>query len=114
MRQRLGRHDILSDIPFTIVAIRILSTGSATLLGNVKARRTMLGLHWPELVVIFGILVLIFGASRLPQIGSSIGKTIKEFQKSMREVTPEDNNAPPIAPPAADTEARQPAEPPRP
>ena len=74
----------------------------------------MLGLRLPELLVIFGILILVFGASRLPQIGGSIGKTIKEFQKSMREVSPADNNAPPIAPPASETETRQPAEPPRP
>jgi sec-independent protein translocase protein TatA len=77
-----------------------------------KARRTMLGLHWPDLLIIFGILVLIFGASRLPQIGGSIGKTIKEFQKSMREVSPAGDTATPIAPPASDA-SPQPAEPPR-
>ncbi|HEV2459258.1 MAG TPA: twin-arginine translocase TatA/TatE family subunit [Ktedonobacterales bacterium] len=72
----------------------------------------MLGLRLPELLVIFGILLLVFGASRLPQIGGSIGKTIKEFQKSMREVSPADNTAAPIAPPASDAPP-QPAEPPR-
>jgi len=33
------------------------------------------------------IALLFFGPKRLPEMGSAIGKTIKEFQKSMREVT---------------------------
>jgi sec-independent protein translocase protein TatA len=36
------------------------------------------------LIVIFGILLL--GPKKLPEMGSAIGKTIKEFQKGMREV----------------------------
>lgn len=42
-----------------------------------------LGLHWPELLVILAVLVLIFGARRLPELGSSMGKTIREFRKSL-------------------------------
>jgi sec-independent protein translocase protein TatA len=33
------------------------------------------------------IALLIFGPKKLPELGSSVGKTIKEFQKSMREIT---------------------------
>jgi sec-independent protein translocase protein TatA len=44
------------------------------------------GLHWPELIVILLIAALLFGAKRLPEVGSAVGQTIKEFQKSMREV----------------------------
>jgi sec-independent protein translocase protein TatA len=36
------------------------------------------------LIVIFGVLIL--GPKKLPEMGSAIGKTIKEFQKGMREV----------------------------
>ena len=36
------------------------------------------------LILIFGVLIL--GPKKLPEMGSAIGKTIKEFQKSMREV----------------------------
>jgi len=43
--------------------------------------------HWYDLVVLAGIALLIFGPKRLPELGSSVGKTIREFQKSMREVT---------------------------
>ena len=56
------------------------------------------GLFQPmHLLVIFGISLMVFGPKKLPELGSSIGKTIKEFQKSMREVTdkPEETPAPP-------------------
>ncbi len=46
----------------------------------------MPGLHWFELVPLVILALLIFGPKRLPEMGASIGKTIKEFQKSMREV----------------------------
>jgi sec-independent protein translocase protein TatA len=58
-----------------------------------------LGLHWFELLIVIGFGMLIFGPKRLPELGSSIGKTIKEFQKSMREVRePEEPAAPPALP----------------
>ena len=37
----------------------------------------------PELLVIFGIFVLIFGASKLPQLGKGLGEGIRNFKKSM-------------------------------
>lgn len=46
----------------------------------------MFGLGTPELIWIFLILLLLFGAAKLPQIGKAIGKTISEFKKGMREV----------------------------
>lgn len=42
----------------------------------------MLG-HWEVLVPVLLIVLLFFGAKRLPEIGSSAGQTIKEFQKAM-------------------------------
>jgi sec-independent protein translocase protein TatA len=39
----------------------------------------------PEIWVLLLIAFLFFGAKRLPEAGSSIGKAIREFQKSMRE-----------------------------
>ena len=38
-----------------------------------------------ELVVILLILLLVFGARRLPEIGRSLGRTIHAFKKGMRE-----------------------------
>ncbi len=37
-----------------------------------------------ELIVILGIVVLIFGAKRLPEIGNSLGKSIKSFQLALK------------------------------
>jgi sec-independent protein translocase protein TatA len=39
----------------------------------------------PELIIILIILLLIFGASKLPQLGGAMGKTIKNFKQEMRE-----------------------------
>ncbi|HEX6543128.1 MAG TPA: twin-arginine translocase TatA/TatE family subunit [Ktedonobacterales bacterium] len=56
------------------------------------------GLHWYDLLVLLALALLIFGPKRLPEMGSSIGKTIKEFQRSMREVKePEPTGAVPPA-----------------
>ncbi len=45
----------------------------------------MLGFGTQELVIIFLIVLVLFGASRLPEIGSGIGKAIKNFKKSVSE-----------------------------
>ena len=45
----------------------------------------MFGLGLPELLIILVIVVLLFGAGRLPQIGSGIGEGIKNFRKSMKD-----------------------------
>lgn len=39
----------------------------------------------PELVIIFLIVVLIFGANRLPELGKGIGRGIKNFKEATRE-----------------------------
>jgi sec-independent protein translocase protein TatA len=44
-----------------------------------------LGLGIPELIVILFIIILIFGASRLPEIGRGIGKGIRNFKEATRE-----------------------------
>jgi sec-independent protein translocase protein TatA len=52
--------------------------------------------HWEVLIPVLLIVLLFFGAKRLPEIGSAAGQTIKEFQKSIREKdTPEQNALPP-------------------
>jgi len=55
----------------------------------------MFGLGTTELLILFGIVVLLFGATKLPQLGSGIGAGIKNFKKSLKEndeidVTPEE------------------------
>lgn len=39
----------------------------------------------PELLVIFVIALLVFGPSKLPDLGRSIGEAIRGFQKALRE-----------------------------
>ena len=39
-------------------------------------------LHWPEIVLILVIVLIIFGVGKLPQIGNAVGKSIKEFRKA--------------------------------
>ena len=39
----------------------------------------------PELLIILAIIILIFGASRLPEIGRGIGKGIKNFKDATKE-----------------------------
>jgi sec-independent protein translocase protein TatA len=43
----------------------------------------------PEMLIILVIIVLIFGASRLPEIGKGIGQGIKNFKSSMKEADSE-------------------------
>lgn len=45
----------------------------------------MFGLGMPELIVILVIIVIIFGAGKLPEIGAGIGKGIKNFKKATRD-----------------------------
>lgn len=45
----------------------------------------MFGLGTQELIIILVIIVVLFGATKLPQIGSGIGQAIKNFKKSVRE-----------------------------
>lgn len=39
-----------------------------------------------EMIVIFLVVLLLFGAKRLPEIGTSLGKGIREFKSSVREI----------------------------
>jgi sec-independent protein translocase protein TatA len=45
----------------------------------------MFGLGTQELFIILVIVIVLFGATRLPQIGSGIGQAIKNFKKGIKE-----------------------------
>lgn len=52
------------------------------------------GLGWQELLIIFGILVLLFGATRLPSLARSMGQSIRGFKKGLQEdEAPEEKEA---------------------
>ncbi len=63
----------------------------------------MLGnLGFTEIAILLLILVLFFGAKRIPEIGASIGKGIKEFKRGLKDEPPQDPGASDASrPPAA-------------
>lgn len=63
------------------------------------------GIGAPELIIILVILLLLFGAKRLPEMARSIGKSTKEFKKGMTEAASEEDEE---DKPKAEAEAKQP------
>lgn len=66
----------------------------------------MFGMGLPELLVILVIVLVVFGAGKLPELGENLGKGIRNFRKATSEpdsidVTPprQDPNAPPAGSP---------------
>ncbi|MCP4230737.1 MAG: twin-arginine translocase TatA/TatE family subunit [bacterium] len=43
----------------------------------------------PEILLILGIALLLFGARRLPEIGRGLGKGIREFKRATKQITDE-------------------------
>ncbi len=53
---------------------------------------TALGsLGWPELIIIVAVIVLLFGARKLPDLARSMGASAKEFRKGLEEGAAEDD-----------------------
>jgi len=45
----------------------------------------MPGFGWVEMLVLLGIVVILFGAKKLPQLGGAIGESIKNFKKGVKD-----------------------------
>jgi sec-independent protein translocase protein TatA len=52
----------------------------------------MFGIGMPELIIILVIILIIFGAGKLPEIGAGVGKAIKNFKSA--SIEPEPQNPP--------------------
>ena len=58
----------------------------------------MMGLGFPELLVILVIALLVFGPSRLPEVGTFLGKSLRAFRDSLDHQGEDDEDKP--APPS--------------
>jgi len=47
------------------------------------------GFGWMELLLVLVIVLVVFGAGKLPQLGEGLGKAIKGFKKSVHEPEPQ-------------------------
>ena len=54
----------------------------------------MMGIGFPELMIILVIIMIIFGAGKLPEIGSAFGNSIRNFKKSMKDAEKENEELP--------------------
>ena len=68
----------------------------------------VLGLSGGELVLVLVVILVLFGAKRIPEFAKGLGKGINEFKRASREVTDEIERAADDTPPAP----RQPSNPP--
>jgi sec-independent protein translocase protein TatA len=50
----------------------------------------LLGFSPAEIAVVLIVVLLIFGPSKLPQLGSSVGKMLRGFKKEMKEINADD------------------------
>ena len=57
-----------------------------------------MGLGFGELIVILVIVLLLFGAKKLPAMGEGLGKAIRGFKDAMRSEPPAPKRPPPDAP----------------
>lgn len=54
----------------------------------------MRNLGWPELLIILLVIVVFFGARKLPDLARSLGKSLSEFKKGREEGTKPDSKDP--------------------
>jgi sec-independent protein translocase protein TatA len=54
----------------------------------------MFGLGYQELLIILVIVLVLFGANRLPELARSLGSSVKEFKKGVNEAKAEETTSP--------------------
>jgi len=70
----------------------------------------VLGLGGGELVLVLVVILVLFGAKRIPEFAKGLGKGINEFKRASREVTDEIERASDDTPPAPRAPSTPPAE----
>jgi sec-independent protein translocase protein TatA len=71
--------------------------------------------HWPVLVIILVVVLIVYGPGKLPEVGGAIGKAMREFRKASTDLTdeikrgtssePAADSRPTPAPPASDVKS---------
>lgn len=79
----------MADGQFGISAVR---PSEKTHLTHRVEERIMFGLGFPELILVFLIVVFLFGGSRLPALGASLGQSLRNFRAGIHP--DEDNRKP--------------------
>lgn len=53
----------------------------------------MFGLGTQEMMIILVLVLIVFGAGKLPQIGTALGSGIRNFKQGVREIETDDNDS---------------------
>jgi len=69
--------------------------------------------HWPYLIILLVIVLIIWGPGKLPDLGSALGKGIREFRKATNDVKDSviNTTATEPTPPPAQPQAAEPVAP---
>ena len=57
-----------------------------------------MNIGWPEILLILLVVLLLFGAKRLPDLARSLGKSLREFKKGREEGDESEKKKPPSPP----------------
>jgi sec-independent protein translocase protein TatA len=71
---------------------------------------SLFNLAGPDLIIIFFVILLLFGAKKLPELARGLGQAFKEFAKAKDEFEHEITRTPQTAPPVAPLPPTQPVE----
>jgi sec-independent protein translocase protein TatA len=71
------------------------------------------GLSFTHILILVVVLVLVFGAKRIPEIGSSIGQGIKAFKRSLSDAGSDEPDQPRSVPPSTSSSVASSGEPKR-
>ena len=63
------------------------------MVGGAGKEHHMFGLGYQELLIILVIVLILFGANRLPELARSLGSSVKEFKKGVNEIKAEDTSS---------------------
>jgi TatA/E family protein of Tat protein translocase len=86
---------------------------------NLNPMAFIQGIGGPELLIILVIILLLFGAKKLPELAKGLGKSMKEFKKATQEVQDDfqeamdsvDSDKKPSSPPPAEAREKVASEP---